>query len=75
MPSVTITLTDTPTCEVAIRTDFEPRIGKPCSPAQAAAMDVISTTRRAYGLGHLPGATDRQIKPGDLSIRTRGDKV
>lgn len=50
MPSVTFTLTDTPTGEVAVYTDFKPAVGKPCSPAQAAALEVISRTRKEYGL-------------------------
>lgn len=50
MPSVTLTLTDTPTGEIAISTDFKPAVGNPCSPAQAAALDMISRTRKAYGL-------------------------
>ena len=50
MTSVTITLTDTPTGGVAIHTEFKPAIGAPCSPAQAAAMDIISRTRRDWGM-------------------------
>ena len=50
MPSVTLTLTDTPTGQVAIQHDFKPAIGAPCSPAQAAALDVINRTRKDYGL-------------------------
>jgi len=71
MPSITITLTDTPTGEVAVRTDFHPAVGSPCSPAQAAALEVISRTRREYGLSALPGVIDRQVKPGELLTRTR----
>ena len=50
MPSVTFTLTDTPTGGVAIQTDFKPAVGKPCSAAQAAALDIIARTRKDYGL-------------------------
>ena len=50
MPSVTLILSDTPTGEVAIKTDYVPAIGNPCSPAQSAALDVISRTRKNYGL-------------------------
>lgn len=50
MPSVTITLSDTPTGGVAIRTDFTPAVGAPCSAAQAAALDIIRRTAREYGL-------------------------
>ena len=50
MPSVTITLIDTPTGGVAIQTDFKPAVGNPCSAAQAAALDIIARTRKNYGL-------------------------
>jgi hypothetical protein len=60
MPSVTLTLTDTPTGEVAISTDFKPAVGNPCSPAQAAALDVISRTRKAYGLELVSAAAAPQ---------------
>ncbi|PHM20961.1 MAG: hypothetical protein CK604_00690 [Curvibacter sp. PD_MW3] len=48
MPTVTITLTDTPTGGVAIHTDFKPAIGAPCSAAQSAALDIITTTKRQW---------------------------
>ena len=48
--SVTITLADTPTGSVSVYTDFSPAVGKPCSPAQAAALDILRRTRREYGL-------------------------
>ena len=51
MAAVTITLTDTPTGSVAIHTEFKPAIGAPCSPAQAAALEVINRTRRDWGMG------------------------
>jgi len=50
MPSVTITLTDTPTGGVAIHTEFKPAIGAPCSAAQSAALDIISRTKRDWGM-------------------------
>jgi hypothetical protein len=50
MPSVTITLTDTPTGGVSIHTDFKPAVGQPCSHAQSAALDIIARTRKDYGL-------------------------
>ena len=54
MPSVTITLTDTPSGGVAVHTDFKPAIGTPCSLAQSAALDIISRTRHHYGLAAVP---------------------
>jgi len=50
MPSVTLTLIDTPTGGVAIQTDFKPAVGNPCSAAQSAALDIIARTRKDYGL-------------------------
>lgn len=50
MASITITLTDTPTGAVAIHTDFRPAVGAPCSAAQSAALDMISRTKRDWGM-------------------------
>lgn len=50
MPSITITLTDTPAGGVAIHTDFKPAIGAPCSPAQAAVLDIMARTKRDWGM-------------------------
>lgn len=55
MPRVTFTLEDTPTGGVAVHTDFKPAIGQPCSQAQSAALEIISRTRKDYGL--TPKAT------------------
>ncbi len=50
MSEVIITLTDTPSGGVAIHTNFKPAIGAPCSNAQSAALDIISRTKRDWGL-------------------------
>lgn len=50
MPTVTITLTDTPDGRVAIQHNFQPAAGHPCSPAQAAALDIINRTGRIWGV-------------------------
>ena len=50
MPTVTLTLTDTPTGGVAVHTSFTPAVGAPCSPAQAAALDIIRRTRHEWGM-------------------------
>ena len=50
MPSVTITLTDLPTGGMSIDTDYKPAVGQPVSRAQLAAQEIISRTRREYGL-------------------------
>lgn len=55
MPSVTLTLTDTPTGGVAVHTDFKPAVGEPCSAAQAAALDIIGRTKRDWNMVHLSG--------------------
>ena len=50
MPAVTFTLTDTPDGGVSVHTDFKPAIGAPCSAAQAAALEIISRTRKDWGM-------------------------
>lgn len=50
MASVTFTLEDTPAGGVSIKTDFKPAIGQPCTLAQSAALEILSRTRRDYGL-------------------------
>ena len=50
MPKITITLSDTPTGGVAIHSDFAPAVGKPCSPAQSAALEIINRTNKQWGL-------------------------
>ena len=62
MPTITITLSDTPTGGIAIKTDFTPAIGARCSAAQAAALDIIRRTSHEYG---LPA-----IQPIDLTQAT-----
>ncbi|OGO99925.1 MAG: hypothetical protein A2Z93_14380 [Curvibacter sp. GWA2_64_110] len=70
MPTVTITLTDTPAGGVAIHTDFKPAIGAPCSAAQSAALDIITTTKRQWS-GTTPLLAEVDI---DAVHRTR-DRV
>lgn len=50
MPTVHLTLTDTPTGGVAVHSDFQPAVGKACSPAQAAALEIFNRTRRDWGM-------------------------
>ena len=45
MPTITLTLTDTPTGGVAMHSHFDPAIGPIHSPAQAAALDIIARTK------------------------------
>ena len=50
MPSVTITLTDTPTGGVAVYSNYAPALGSKTTPAQQAAQDIVNRTCREYGL-------------------------
>ena len=50
MPSITLTLADTPDGAVSIHSSFRPAVGYPCSPAQAAALDIIARTHRQWGV-------------------------
>lgn len=50
MPSITLTLTDTPNGAVSIHSSFRPAVGAPCSPPQAAALEMISRTHREWGM-------------------------
>ncbi|HEY5582557.1 MAG TPA: hypothetical protein VIK56_15610 [Rhodoferax sp.] len=60
MPSITITLTDTPNGAVSIHSTYRPAIGNPCSPAQAHALDIISRTHKLWGV-HIDAAHDHDI--------------
>lgn len=58
MPSVTITLTDTPNGGVAVHSSFHPRIGQPLTPCQQYALDVIARTHRTWGVAQSAGGVD-----------------
>ena len=49
MPTVTLTLTDTPAGGVAITMDFKPAIGQQASPAQADALDFVRSHKKRWG--------------------------
>lgn len=49
MASITLTITDTEGGSVAIHSTFRPAIGRPITPAQAHALDLISRTRKQWG--------------------------
>ncbi len=73
MPTVIITLTDTPAGGVAVHSDFRPAIGAKCSLAQSAALDIISRTKRHYGLDDpLATAPGINIDAVHLSRATAG---
>jgi hypothetical protein len=54
MPTVHLTLSDTPQGGVSIKTDFSPAIGLPTSPAQSAALDILNRTRKQWGMAPCP---------------------
>lgn len=60
MPSITLILTDTPAGGVSLASSFRPAIGRPCSPAQSYALDILSRTRKDWG---LPGMADLPVQP------------
>ena len=49
MPTVHLTLTDTPSGSVQVDSDYTPARGQACSLAQQAALEIIHRTRKAYG--------------------------
>ncbi|OGB26218.1 MAG: hypothetical protein A3I66_00770 [Burkholderiales bacterium RIFCSPLOWO2_02_FULL_57_36] len=70
MPSITITLTDTPQGGVSIAHDFKPAVGSPCSRAQSVALEIISRTQRDWGTPvsstNKSGSTAKQAPPANL---------
>lgn len=71
MPSITLTLTDTPQGAVAIHSSFKPAVGNPCSPAQAVALDIISRTHKQWGI--QPVATATTVTDSVLSSQVSGE--
>ena len=61
MPTVHLTLIDTPTGGVAVHSDFQPAVGKACSPAQAAALEIFNRTRRDWGMPQAEGDNADQL--------------
>lgn len=60
MSTVILTLTDTPNGSVSIHSSFKPGARNPCSPAQSAALEIISRTHKQWGV-HIdaaPGGVD-----------------
>lgn len=68
MPKVIITLEDTPTGGVSVHTDFKPAVGARCSPAQSAALEIISRTRKDWGMAEeaAPASTPAHMKACSL---------
>lgn len=57
MATIILTLTDTASGGVSIRSDFMPAIGKPITPAQRQALDLIASTRNRWGYS-IPANTE-----------------
>ena len=71
MPSVTITLTDTPTGGVAIHSDFKPAVGNPISAAQAHALEIINRTHKQWGVKPQSTEPEADRRPGVSAIALR----
>ena len=71
MPSVTITITDTPAGGVSVYSNYVPALGSKPTPAQQAALDIVNRTCREYGLKPV-----RQVTPhtgcADVDAAMRG---
>ena len=70
MPTVTLTLSDTPTGGVAIHSDFRPAIGQPVSPCQQHALDMIARTHRQWGIAPAQGGTALPVRPAKVTSAT-----
>lgn len=78
MPSVTITLTDTPTGGVSVHSNYVPALGQKTSMAQSAAQDIINRTCREYGLPNPLNSVSQHLRDGvdiDAVHRTRDNVV
>ena len=58
MPTVTLTLIDTPDGRLAVHSDYRPQPGAACSPAQSTALEIMARTRKEWGIE--PQTWDRQ---------------
>lgn len=54
MPKVTITISDTPEGGINISSDHQPGIGQRCTPAQQAALEIVTRTRKQWGVRTAP---------------------
>ena len=72
MPTVTLTLTDTPHGGVAIHSSYIPAVGHPCSPAQDAALEIIKRTHKEWGVNPDMGGVDIDAVHGRRANRDEG---
>lgn len=77
MPSVTITISDTPSGGVAVRSDYVPALGAPTSRAQTAAQDIINRTCREYGMPNPLATISASLRDGvDIdAVHRKRDRV
>lgn len=78
MPTVTITLTDTPSGGVAVHSNYVPAQGAKTSLAQSAAQDIINRTCREFGLANPTAKISPVLRDGvdiDAVHRTRDNVV
>lgn len=61
MPTITLTLTDTPQGGVSVQSTFQPAIGMPLSRAQAVALEIFTRTRKDWGI-EPPASADADIQ-------------
>lgn len=73
MPTVTLTLTDTPHGGVAIHSSYQPAVGNPCSPAQDAALEIIKRTHKQWGINPVMQGVDIDAvhRPDVLALANR----
>lgn len=69
MPAVIITLEDTPAGGVSVHSNFVPAVGLACSPAQAAALDIINRTAKEWN-----GSSGHGVKINVDAEAVRPDK-
>lgn len=78
MPSVTITITDTPEGGVSVHSNYVPALGAKTSRAQSAAQDIINRTCREYGLSNPTAKISAALRDGvdiDAVHRTRDNVI
>ena len=75
MPTVTLTLTDTPHGGVSIRSSYQPAVGNPCSPAQDAALEILKRTHKQWGVNPAMQGVDidavHAINPHIVAVAKR----
>lgn len=70
MPTVNLTLSDTPSGAVAVNSDFHPAVGRRISPAQAYALEIINRTHKQWGLPGEPNHDGVDIDAVHRTART-----